>query len=263
MKNTTQRAIRFNPSLVWCADDFGLHAAIDEAVLDLAASGRLQATSCLVNGPSFAAHAQALRHSGLQVGLHLNFTEPLPHTPVCASLSVLMRQSWLRQLSAASVAQQIQQQWNRFVDVMGYPPHFVDGHQHVHQFPVIRDQLFDVMQGACVSTPLPWLRSTHPGSLRGLPVSQQFKAYLIAALGASSLSTMASLHGYATNRQFFGVYDFKGGAAVYAAYVRAWQEQAQPGDLIMCHPARRAVPTDPLAQQRVAEYSVLMQQGCH
>jgi len=33
-------------------------------------------------------------------------------------------------------------QWSLFVDAFGRPPDFLDGHQHVHLFPAMRDALF-------------------------------------------------------------------------------------------------------------------------
>lgn len=258
MKNTTQPTAPLASRGLWCADDFGLHPYIDEAVLQLAASDRLQATSCLVNGASFVTQAQALRQSGLQTGLHLNFTEHLSHTIIQAPLSVLMRQAWLRQLDARKVEHQIQQQWDRFTHVMGRIPDFVDGHQHVHQFPVIREALFRVLHQVASTARRPWIRSTRPGSLRGLPLSQQFKAHSIFRLGATALGQLASQYGFLTNARFFGVYDFQGGAAAYAAYIAVWKKYAQVGDLIMCHPACAPVPGDVLGTQRVAEFQVLM-----
>src|SRR3546814_15739525 len=60
--------------IVVCADDVGMHPGIEMAVLQLAEIGRLGAASCLVDGVSFSRNAQALDLSGLQIGLHLNFT---------------------------------------------------------------------------------------------------------------------------------------------------------------------------------------------
>ena len=36
-------------------------------------------------------------------------------------------------------------QWNHFIEATGKTPDFVDGHQHVHQFPVIRDVLVEFL----------------------------------------------------------------------------------------------------------------------
>src|SRR5690606_39317197 len=93
--------------IVICADDFGIDPAADEAILRLAELGRLNATSCLAEGPGFAGHASALRASGLQLGLHLNFTESIGGTVVHMPVSALILKAWLRRLPTAQVDAQI------------------------------------------------------------------------------------------------------------------------------------------------------------
>ena len=53
------------------------------------------------------------------------------------------------------------------------------------------------------------------------------------------------------------MYDFQGGQQVYAALLQQWFKHARDGDVIMCHPAADAYPTDGLGPQRVAEFQVL------
>ena len=47
-------------ALILCADDFGLTDGISEAILDLAASGRVSAVSCMVEGEAFDKYYEAL-----------------------------------------------------------------------------------------------------------------------------------------------------------------------------------------------------------
>lgn len=243
--------------LVVCADDFGMSRPINDAILQLAEQGRLNATSCLVDGAAFQAQASALKQSGLQVGLHLNFTEKLSaRQGVFLPLGRLMRVCWARTLDAAVVQQQIKAQLLRFNDVLGEQPAFIDGHQHVHQFPVIRQALFQVLDQHC-GEQKPWLRSTRAGRLTGVRVSQRFKAHMIHLLGARKFCRMASERGYTTNAGFLGVYDFRGGIPSYQALLQHWLENARDRDMIMCHPAMLADATDPLGEQRVAEFDVL------
>ncbi len=244
-------------SLLVCADDFGMNPAIDAAVLELAAAGRLQATSCMADGPSLAADAPALLASGLQTGLHLNFTEKLAWDGLYLPLGALLRASWLRRLDRRALQAQIARQLDGFEDAFGRAPHFVDGHQHVHQVPQIRELLLAEL-GRRYPGRLPWLRRTTAGKLAGLPWRLRAKARLIGALGAGALARQAQREGYALNRRFLGAYDFQGGAAAYARWLAAWRANAQPGDLMMCHPATAATPGDALGAQRVAEFEVLM-----
>ena len=54
------RVIMAKRGIVICADDFGLSAGIDAAVIDLIGNGRLSATSVMVAGPDAAVSAAAL-----------------------------------------------------------------------------------------------------------------------------------------------------------------------------------------------------------
>ncbi|WP_177200742.1 ChbG/HpnK family deacetylase [Roseateles sp. YR242] len=44
-----------------CADAFGLHPSVNDAVLQLVAQGRLQATSAMVGAPAWLPGAAALK----------------------------------------------------------------------------------------------------------------------------------------------------------------------------------------------------------
>lgn len=247
--------------IVICADDFGMDSAIDDAILQLGQQGRLNAASCLTQGASFAGGADALRRSTLSCGLHLNFTEmPVGDGGICMPVGRLIRQAWLRRLDPVAVRAQIVLQLDHFETHMRRAPDFVDGHQHVHQFPVIRDALLQILAQR-YGERRPWLRSTVAGSLSGLPWSMRYKAHLISALGAHRLRRMARSGSYAQNRRFLGVYDFKGGVSSYSRLMRQWLSLAESGDLIMCHPAVRAVPGDVLGAQRRAEYELLAGQS--
>jgi predicted glycoside hydrolase/deacetylase ChbG (UPF0249 family) len=242
--------------IVLCADDFGMNPAIDEGILKLAQLGRLSATSCLVEGPSFASGVDALRQSGLQLGLHLNFTESLGQPGLYMPVSSLIRQAYMRRLDRVTLASQVQRQLDRYESLLGGPPDFVDGHQHVHQLPQIRSVLLAELGKRYASSP-PWLRNTRAGSLKGMPVNVRAKAAIIEHLGSRPFARAARRKAFGLNRAFLGVYDFAGGQGAYQQWMALWLAAARDGDLIMCHPAARAMPEDGLGPQRRAEFDVL------
>lgn len=243
--------------IVLCADDFGMNPAIDEGILTLAEQRRLNATSCLVEGPSFASDVEALRQSGLQLGLHLNFTESLGQPGLYMPVSSLIRQAYLRRLDAGELASQVQRQLDRYEALVGAPPHFVDGHQHVHQLPQIRSVLLAELAKRYPSAP-PWLRNTRAGSLRGMPARLRAKAAIIEHLGSHAFARAARRQAFQLNLAFLGVYDFTGGQESYRRWMALWLAGAQDGDLIMCHPAAKDLPGDDLGVQRRAEFDVLL-----
>ncbi len=244
-----------------CADDFGMSGAIDAGILELAGMGRLSATSCLAQGPAFAASAKSLQVTcaagiGFQAGLHLNFTESLGANGLYYPLPTLILAAWSRRLDMCKVRSQIVHQIDLFEAGMGRAPDFIDGHQHVHQFPQIRTALLEELDRR-YGEQRPWLRSTRVGSMAGLPARLRLKAAVVDRLGSRALARAAHAAGYCMNRRFLGVYDFQGGVDGYATLLRAWLGNAAEGDLIMCHPASNGTTDVSLGAQRHAEYQVL------
>lgn len=242
-----------------CVDDFGQHEGINQAALDLADRRRVSAVSCLVDGPAWPAGAAALRAhaASVEVGLHLNFTEDFGQGG-CRTLPGLIACAYGRRLDHTVIRTAIQRQFDRFEQAMGRPPDFVDGHQHVHQLPVIRDQLIAVMDQR--HGPVrPWLRSTLPAACSpSIPLSPaHFKPWLIGRLGAQSLRMLARRRGYPQNSHLVGVYGFGLSETDYLLRMKAWLARAGDGDLLMCHPSLPWPARDPLQEARNREYRVL------
>jgi len=258
MKNNQKTATNGIKCIVVCADDFGMHSGIDVAVLRLAEMGRVSATSCLVDGASFAHHARALGASGLQIGLHLNFTERLDSDvdpqALYAPVSTLIARSYLRQLDCDRVRRQIARQLDRFEAVLGCRPDFIDGHQHVHQLPQIRQCLMAELAHR-YRNKLLWIRNTRMGRL-GMTGSFRYKAGVIQALGSSAMARLAREARFAVNQDFLGVYDFQGGRAAYGRLLKMWFGAAGGASVLMCHPCDRPA-RGVLGEQRVAEFDVL------
>ncbi len=241
-------------SLAICLDDFGLHAGINQAALQLANLGRLHAVSCMAAAPQWAAGSAQLVElpaDQMDVGLHLDFTEHTFDPAARRSLAALIVQSAARILDRQRVRAEIVNQLDAFEQALGRAPDHVDGHQHVHQFPLIREELVAVLAER-YPRQRPWLRCTHRP--QGLP---GFKPWLIERLGCAALSELARQRGFAQNRSLLGIYGFAGDAAHYAALLGRWLGMARHGDLLMCHAGGAAPATDPIAAARANEWQVL------
>lgn len=258
----TPAAASATTALCICVDDFGLHEAINEAVLRLAEGARISSTSAMVRGAAWADGAARLRRAGaprVEVGLHLDFTEPLIEGGlVRLPLPRLIVASYARRLDPARLRRAITLQLDAFEAELGRPPAFVDGHQHVHQLPQVRDALLDVLAARYAEAGArPWLRSTRPrrgwlGSLAREP-----KAAVIAALGEHALRRRALRRGFRLNGTLLGVYDFAVDAGRYQDLLDGWLTHARSGDVLMCHPAAAPVPGDQIAAARTLEFAVL------
>lgn len=243
--------------VIVCGDDFGMNADIDEAMISLAGLGRMSAVSCLTLGPTFQANAARLAMRDIDLGLHLNLTEALSDgAETMPPLSRLIMRAYAGRLDAAWVDAQLERQFDAFEAAFGRMPDYVDGHQHVHQLPVVRQRLLALLKRRYGGR-MPWLRQTAPGMLSGIPLKETFKAHVIGALGAAALGRDAARDGLRTNRRMLGVYGFEGGKRHYADLLQNWLVNACDGDLLMCHPAKDSSGDCAMSRQRRAEYEVL------
>ena len=243
--------------IVVCADDYGLESGVDAAIVELASKGRLSATGCLVTAPGFVQSASALKALPIDVGLHLNFTENLGPPGSYRYLGALIAAAYSGRLSAQAVRAQIDQQLDLFHAHVNRAPDFIDGHLHVHQLPVIREQLVEALR---VRYPgrLPWLRDTRPTHLSSsLPWMQRIKAHVIGALGARAFSALAQRIGAEQNNGFAGAYDFSRAHPDYAWMLDQWLHQACAWTVLMTHPAKSASAALAFGQDRMREFQVL------
>jgi len=134
--------------LAVCVDDIGLVDGVAETVVDLAAAERVCAASCVTTAPGWrrAAAVLARAKAPLGVGLHFNLSEGAPlsaalasHWPTLPSLGRLMILAHLGRLPVSAIAAEFRAQADAFADGIGALPTFVDGHQHVHALPGVRD----------------------------------------------------------------------------------------------------------------------------
>jgi predicted glycoside hydrolase/deacetylase ChbG (UPF0249 family) len=233
-----------------CADDFGAFPGADEGILGLVDAGRLGGVSCQVVGATFARAAPALREraGGVDAGLHLDLA------PGRGGLAALLARSHARLLDRRAVAARIALQLDAFERALGRAPVFVDGHQHVHQLPVVRDALLEAL-AARYGRPGPLVRNTVPLRRRGT------KPFAIAALGGYGLRRALRARGVPHNADFAGVYGLDAGAG-YPALFRGWLASATDRTLLLCHPGAAADdPGDPIGPARAAELAYLASPG--
>ena len=218
---------------------------MNDAIRELILRGRINATSVMTVAPSFT-RAEAvpltILSAGSQriaIGLHVTLTAPF--RPLSSGygplrdgaflpLKATLRAAVLRQLKPQKIAVEIGAQIKAFVAAFGRLPDFVDGHQHVHIFPQVREAVIAAVQHAA---PNAWLR--HCGS--SLSFAKLFfdrKGLLIDHL-SGALQKRASQFGLKTNPAFAGTYSFKD-SADYAALFPRLLRGLPDGSVVMCHP---------------------------
>ncbi len=194
-----------------------------------------------------------------QLGLHFNLSEGAPlsaalaaHWPTLPSLARLLVLAHVGALPSAAIDAEFRAQVDAFADAIGRAPAFVDGHQHVHALPGVRD----VVLNAIARWPAPpAVRNTG----RILGPGAALKRAVIAASGGRALQRALVARGIAHNRALLGAYDFD--AENYRDLMRAWLARApSEGGLVFCHPCAataRGGDADPIAAARRREAAYL------
>lgn len=239
--------------VVLCADDFGLDSSVSRGILTLVHMQRLSAVSCMTNMPDFILYAKEL-HSlkkQIKIGLHFNLTEgyflSTPSTR-CFTLRELLIKAHLQSLKLSFIATEFLAQLYQFVALMQQLPDFIDGHQHVHQFPVIRRIILDLYQQKLQKNGTA-IRSTWPSI--NMP-NYQYKAKVLALTGGKALSRQLIKLGIPHNRYFSGIYNFAADTD-YRDLFRGWLHLLKEETLIMCHPGEGLTQQDNIAATRLLE----------
>ncbi len=232
------------PRLILCADDYAIAPGVSRGILSLIERGRLTATNCLTVSPFWPEHAEWLKpYAGkADIGIHLALTllTPLGAMPRTApqgrlpDIKDLTIDSWRRRLDLAEIKAELTRQLDAFEAAFGRPPAFLDGHQHVHQLPGVRDIVVALWQSRLAPHGT-WLRLTDdslPAILcRG---AERTKSAIISLLGRG-LGRRARALGIPSNDSFSGVQDFSG-RVPYAEMFERFLEEARGRHLVMCHP---------------------------
>ena len=249
--------------IAFCADDVGLVVGVADTVARLAVERRLSSASCVTSAVAWSAEGAALSAAtsaldGFELGLHFNLTEGAPLSPDLArswptlpSLKELIVGAHLGSLPLAALAIEWRAQSDAFADVVGRAPEHVDGHQHVHHLPRIRQVMLDALMAVDAAS-RPAVRNTG----RVLGPGYAFKRTVIEGTGGRALQRELRRKHLRHNDALLGVYDFHG--ADYRALVRAWLAEAPAhGSLVFCHPRFGAESDgDPIAaaRRREADY---------
>jgi chitin disaccharide deacetylase len=258
--------------VVLCADDFGLTEGVSQGILDLARLGRLSATSAMTNRPWWPRLAPALGELGarLGVGLHLNLTldgplAPMPHFAPGGRfppLSHVLPRAFVRRLPLGEIGAEIERQMTAFEAALGRPPDFVDGHQHVHVLPGIREELLKAVARRGWGGRL-WLR--HPSDRLAAIVRRRVatrKALTVRML-ASGFARQARRAGFDVNEGFSGFSPFDAGRDATADFA-AFFDALGPRPVVMCHPGHvdaELAGLDPVGEPRTREYAYLASNG--
>ncbi|TPI70074.1 ChbG/HpnK family deacetylase [Mesorhizobium sp. B3-1-3] len=243
------------------ADDYGLAPGVSGAILDLIECGRLTGTSCMTGFPEWEEAAARIRpfRQRATVGLHLTLTDQIAVTgssslapdgklPGLASLALPVRRE---RIDERDVHAELDAQYDRFTEALVGPPDHIDGHQHVHFLPAVRNWLLTRFG-----------ESAHKPALRGAPgLAGLDAAAKIAAIAALAVGFNRSMQraGFSVMTPLCGIYDWRK-PEKFAPTLRGAIDTLPEQGVFMCHPGQvddslRA--RDPMQGAREVEFTVL------
>ncbi len=254
--------------LVLCADDYGISPGVGRGIRALAAAGRLSATSCMTVFPEWRDEAPRLAEVSdrIGIGLHLTLTDHAPLGPMprlapggrLPALGRLIRLAHTGRLDRTEIAGEIARQLDAFEAAIGRSPDFVDGHQHVHVLPTVRDAVLELFEGR-LDPRRSWLRSCVEPTARILRRRVDASRALVIASLARPLHRHAARSGIPGNRGFAGVTSFRPGRSAEADF-GAYLRYSGPRPLVMCHagePDDVLARRDPIVAARADEFRFL------
>lgn len=255
---------------IWlCADDYGLSHGVNAAIRDLVVKGRLNAVSVMVVGPALSrseARSLSILNSGtrrMAIGLHLTLTAPFRplvqnYSPTrdgqFLPLKDTFRSAFLRKLKEEKIAVEVAAQMKAFVTAMGRLPDFVDGHQHVHLLPQVRNAVLMVMRQAA---PQAWVRQCGRVGSSTWRLTDR-KGFVLDVL-SRKMRKLAHKGGLKTNAAFAGTYNFDADAD-FAKLFPGFLRNMPADGLVMCHPGyvdSELQALDPLTDLREREHAFL------
>lgn len=243
--------------MIVCADDYGISPSVSEGIIELIERKRLSATSCMVVGPFADTAMGCLRRLNprVDIGLHVVLTSNHPLTALkqktglvdssgCFhSFSRLLMNAYKRSLELDAVSKEIDAQIKRFTCLMGHLPHYLDGHQHIQQLPIVREAVTKVAGALAkcggsiyvrtAGLPTAWLWT------KGLWYSRQLAlGNCMIALPGKKLASTLDGAGIPHNRFLLGFYDYEGGAKFAEVVDLYLTLRPNPRDILFCHPGR-------------------------
>jgi predicted glycoside hydrolase/deacetylase ChbG (UPF0249 family) len=263
--------------LLVIADDFGIGPNTTAGILQVASKGMLSGAAFLVNAPS---SVDAIRHwrkagSTLELGWHPNLTLDYPiadraQVPSLVRadgtfwpLSQFLKRWLFGRLNANEIHRELTLQLQRFIELVGHPPRFVNFHQHIALFAPVGGILLQVLAQL---PERPYVRRVRePWPILAKMSGARFKRVLLNYLGRRA-SRLQAAHGFPGNDWLAGLTNPR--RVEDPLFFATWLK-TMPGRIVelMCHPGqhdptligRDCTETDGLVQQRVNELRLLQE----
>lgn len=205
--------------LIVNADDLGADEGRNSGILEAIQAGAVKSVSLLANGPASEEAIRGIRkgnYKGVSIGIHLNLSEGKPLAPRLTLLvgrdgcfqGKALARSLLLQENQPNLEEEVLREVSAQIRLLRkekIPLSHLDGHQHLHVFPVVRKAVIR----AAERNGIPWVRIPHESLPTSDPgrISENLKteARLFSDLGREASRLFAERGIHATTH-FRGLY---------------------------------------------------------
>ena len=214
--------------IIVCADDFGVSSDVNDAIIRLLEHERISAVSCLVHGKAWAQGAVLLKNfrGMVDIGLHL-FYEEMPFNEI-------LTLAYTKRLSRKTILKKFKFQLDSFMESTGMPPDYIDGHQHIHQLPVFRAALMDLIDSAGFDKI--YIRNSASSLDDILKRRISIFKNIFIALPGFSLKKDLSNKKIPTNNDFLGIYNFNTTDDPGEIFEKLLRTVKKTNSIFVCHP---------------------------
>jgi chitin disaccharide deacetylase len=253
------------------ADDYAMTPGVSRGILRLLEAGRLSGTGAMTNRPHWKGWSGALatHADNAWIGLHLNLTLGAPLTPMpllapggqLPTIGTLAKGALLDRLPLEEIAEEIRAQIDAFEQAMGRGPDFIDGHQHAHGLPGIRDLLLaEAATRYAAREGRPWLRDSADRAFRIIRRGAHTRKAFAVSFVSAGFGKAARAAGFQTNDGFAGFSAFDP-LADLTADMASYLTSPGARHLVMIHPGEvddELRGLDPAVESRAAEQAFLL-----
>lgn len=217
------------------ADDFGVDNMHDEIMLALLKEQKIDGVSVFsefVSPTSIHSLIEVRSKFNIQIGLHFNLT----HGSLLPDVSSLLVKSIFSTVDKKFIYKALKVQLQAFEEKFGFMPDFIDGHQHVHAFPVIAKVVIEYLVRIQFKG---WVRNVGAGSIVGWRLAfkcNYLKKFLILEVLSFFHKKKLKKSGIFFNNFFFGLMPLDKPKKLHKALLHLHSINFLNSTVIMCHP---------------------------
>tara|TARA_B100000989_G_scaffold231667_1_gene178462 strand:- start:245 stop:1069 length:825 start_codon:yes stop_codon:yes gene_type:complete len=248
-----------------CSDDFGLSSGINSGIIDCVKYNRITDVSCItiIENSKKDFNNLAKYKDKINIGLHLVLTDLYYYKEnkkkKLPTYNNFLTNVLLKRINKLEIKKLINQQIDNFYYFFNKMPDFIDGHKHIHQFPLIFEIINEILVLRDLKNNI-WIRNTKNINFRkNIKNFFNIKKILINFTGNYFKKILIS-NNFKTNKNFLGIYNFESKQTFRSIFLEFIDETSDK-NLLACHPGYidySIIDIDSLIEERYEELKYLL-----